>query len=191
MALQSLENALFRMTRTLSVKTRRATMHIMSLLLPRGKHNCGQHLHTLSGGVCGSRVFAMIFFCLWKDLLKCVEPCCWNELMKSQEAAVKCYIDIASRQSAWLLFTWSNLLGNTFFWLFLILFSDLFCHAQCPQPFQITVQTSSWPSKGHSIFLGKKNYKWRRPLSSSMSPHLLIRGLSSLVLWKNATIFFL
>lgn len=122
MALQSLENALFRMTRTLSVKTGGATMHIMSLLLPRGKHNCGQHLHTLSGGVCGSRVFAMIFFCLWKDLLKCVEPCCWNELMKSREAAVKCYIDIASRQSAWLLFTWSNLLGNTFFWLFLICF---------------------------------------------------------------------
>lgn len=62
--------AVFRTTRTLSVKAGAAAKQIKSLLRPRGKQNCGQHLHTLPGGVHGSRVFAMVFLLPLKRLAK-------------------------------------------------------------------------------------------------------------------------
>lgn len=68
MALQSLVNALFETTGNTPVKAGAAAKHIMSLLLPRGKHNCGQHPHALLGEVHGSRVFAMIFLLPLKRL---------------------------------------------------------------------------------------------------------------------------
>lgn len=68
MALQSMANALLKTTGNLSVKAGAATKHIMSLLLPRGKHNCSQHPHTLPVEVHGSRVFAVIFLLPLKRL---------------------------------------------------------------------------------------------------------------------------
>lgn len=78
MALQSLANALFKTSGNLSVKSGAATKHTMPLLLPKGKHNCGQHPHTLTGEVCGSRVFAMIFLLPLKRLAKV----CWAMLLE-------------------------------------------------------------------------------------------------------------
>lgn len=72
------------------------------------------------------------------------------------------------------------------FWgiIFSVIVSNLFYHAWCPHPFRITVKTSAWPSKGHSIVLGYKNHKWRWSLPINMSVNLLIGSASSLVLWK-------
>ena len=101
----------------LSLEAAAATQHLMSLLLPSWKHNCGQNPHTFHGQVHGSGVFAMIYFLPLKRLAKV----CWAMLLEWGDEITrsnsKRYIQIASRHSACLLFSWSNLL-----WLFIICF---------------------------------------------------------------------